>query len=312
MEEHSRALPPNTENLLIETLKTQEFLKQEFFRLSTLIEAQAEELRTLRRSNESLNLIMARLEGGFSHAGFSLPYGLRAANETSGDTVHISGIEADISGAFYPPSTSQLLTSAFVRYRQLLGLDLEHKSIGVLTTSSCEYSDVLEATGARSSLEIRLHSINGPLTLMSRSPSGSTLTSEPGDIEAAVLKPANCDLLWIPDPDLASLVLRCRGAVERISERVHEGFLFCIRSDAWNEDEARMRVHRAGFAEVSRVVEAGYGSYVTRYHENRGFYVHSTPQQSDTPVTHFLLASKIPSASFRLIPLNSEQHDGQI
>lgn len=301
---------PQTDPLLLETLRTQEFLKVEFQRLAQLLAAQADELKALRQSHETLSQTLERAEqGARPPAGIVMPYGLRNRDPEQDDQQHLAAVHRSIESAFYPPPSPQFLNPAFIRYRQLMSLDLRDKSIGVLTTTCCEYPDLIEAASASQMLEVRLHAINGPFTLFHRTNSGDSESQTlPGDIESAVLHLIGCDLVWVPDPYLSSLLLHCQGALERISERVRERLLFSIRTEDWQEDEARLRTHRAGFTEVSRLLESKAEAYVTRYHEIHGFYVLTAPPELSEVGTGtlFLIASKIPSASFRIAPAHQE------
>lgn len=293
-------------DLLVETLRTQELLKIEFQRMVQALEAQSAELLALRQANAALlqqvTERLQRLELSPTREAFSLPYGLKEPYQQQKERSETEGVFRDIQRAFYPPPSPQGLSSAFIRYRQVMGLDMDGKRIGVLTTGANECAELQEATLASKTVELRLHTINGPFTVIRRNEAGykSELVQQ-GDIESAVLHLENCDVLWIPDPFLSSLILRCQGTVERISERIRERFLFSIRTEDWREDDARMRVHLAGFNEISRLLESAENAYVTRFHEARGFYVHRAPRDMDAPPpeTEILLASKIPEPSFR-------------
>lgn len=301
---------PQTDPLLIETLRTQELLKLEHQHLAKLLASQAEELKALRQTSETVLQTLERLGHAADTAATVVPYGLRSRHPAQDEQHHFAAIHRSIESAFYPEASPLFLSPAFVRYRQLMSLDLQGKSIAVLTTTCCEYPDLLEATNAGRTREVRLHAINGPYTLLDRTHAGESVSQTcPGDLESAVLQLTGCDLVWVPDPHLSSLLLHCQGALERISERVRERLLFSVRTEDWQEDEARLRAHRAGFIEVSRLLEGAVGAYVTRYHEAQGFYVHVAPQEAPAgaaPGTLFLIASKIPGASFRLAPTPQE------
>lgn len=301
---------PQTDPLLLETLRTQEFLKVEFQRLTRLLAAQAEELKALRQSHETLSRALAQMEQGTRPpAGIVMPYGLRNRDPEQDEQQHLAAVHRSIQSAFYPPPSPLFLSPAFIRYRQLMSLDLRGKSIGVLTTSCCEYPDLIEATNASQTLEVRLHAINGPFTHFHRTSLGDSGSQTlPGDIESAVLQLTGCDLVWVPDPHLSSLLLHCQGALERIGERVRERLLFSISTEDWQEDEARLRIHRAGFTEIARLLESSAQAYVTRYHEIHGFYVHTAPPEPSEVAggTLLLIASKIPCASFRITPAPQE------
>lgn len=301
---------PQPDPLLVETLRTQEFLKVEFKRLAQLIAAQADELKALRQSHETLLQAMERANhDNSSPVGFVVPHGLRNRDPGRDEQQHLATVHRSIQSAFYPPPSPGFLEPAFVRYRQLMSLDLRDKSIGVLTATCCEYTDLLEATNASQTLELRLHTINGPFSLFRRTNSGEVESQTlPGGIESAVLDLTSCDLVWVPDPHMSSLLLHCQGAMERISERVRESLLFSIKCEDWKEDDVRLRLHRAGFTEVSRLLESAPDAYVTKHHESRGFYVHSVPSEPRmaNATTLLLIASKIPSPSFRVTPANRE------
>lgn len=299
--------------LLIEVLRTQELLKLEFQRMAQLIEIQREEITALRHTNTSL--FNSRpdhsefIEETAGFAAYAIPYGLNPPQKSQDRQRHLTAVHHDIEAAFYPSPHALHMNSAYIRYRQIQGLDLRGKRIAVLTTANVEYSDLLEATRADETVELRLHSITGPFTLAYRTQTGSNnVQIHTGGIESVFFGLDTCDFLWIPDPHLSSLVLRCRGAIERIAERVRENFLLSIRSDQWDENEARLQIHTAGFTEITRLLKSAETPYVTRYHEMRGYYVHVAATLSDdTQVsTQFLVASKIPSASFRITPLTEQ------
>jgi hypothetical protein len=217
---------------------------------------------------------------------------------------HLDAVNRDIQGAFFPSPLSHHHAAGYMRYWQLLNLDLAGKRIGVLTTTCAEYVDVLETTQAAECVEIRLHSVQGPLTAITSDRSGKHVVKDHGgDLESALLPLEGRDLLWIPDPSLASLVLRCQGLIRQIGERT-ESFLFSIRAKDRQEDILRVSLHGQGFTEIRRISESETTAYVTRRHETRGLYPLTLPrstEKDEAPSLRILLATKQPSASFRLV-----------
>ncbi|GHU31265.1 hypothetical protein AGMMS50256_19480 [Betaproteobacteria bacterium] len=272
--------------------------------LALLVEQDAR-LKALQQENA---MFAQRLDGIASLCA-ATPDGLRPPlrQGTLGD--HWDAVNRDIQGAFHPTLSVLHLDASYLRYWQLLDLDLSGKRIGVLTTSNAEFPDVLETTQAAECMEIRLHSINGPFLLISADHSGERVTKDyPGGLESALLPLEGCDLLWIPDPYLASLFLRCQGQLQRICERA-ESFLFSFRTSDWKEDAVRFRLHAYGFTEIRRTPESDETAYVTRWHETKGIYA-LTPQsmeKDDPPPIRLLLATKARSASFRLVSRPEEK-----
>jgi hypothetical protein len=250
------------------------------------------------------NAMLAQRLDGIAGLCAAIPDGLRPPLRQGAFGDHLDAVNRDIQGAFYPPQSILIDHATFLRYWQLLNLDLTGKRVSVLTTTCAEYPDVLETTRAAEYTEIRLHSINGPFTLITTGQSGERKTKDhDGGLESALLPLEGFDLLWIPDPFLTSLVLRCKGQLQRICERA-ENFLFSFRTDDWKEDAVRFWLHVSGFTEIRRIPESNETAYVTRRHESKGCYVF-TPQRStekdNAPTIRLLLATKVPSASFLLV-----------
>ncbi|GHU06717.1 hypothetical protein FACS1894158_14020 [Betaproteobacteria bacterium] len=275
-------------------------------KILALLTEQDARLKALQQENARLT---QRLDGIASLCA-AIPAGLRPPlrQGTLGD--HWDAINRDVQGAFYPPQSHLLLDASYLRYWQLLDLDLSGKRIGMLTTSNAEYPDVLETTRAAECVEIRLHSVNGPFTLISVGQSGERVAKDyPGGLESALLPLEGCDLLWIPDPFLTSLFLRCQGQLLRICERA-ESFLFSFRTSDWKEDAVRFQLHACGFTEIRRTPESDETAYVTRWDQTKGIYVF-TPQRStekdNAPPIRLLLATKVRSASFHLVSRSEEK-----
>jgi hypothetical protein len=270
--------------------------------LALLIEQDAR-LKALQEEN---TLLAQRLDG-IAALCTALPEGLRPplGQGTLGE--HLDAVKRDIQEAFYSLTSSY--HAGFLRYWQLLNLDLTGKRVGVLTTSNAEYPDVLETTQAAEYMEVRLHSINGPFTLMTTRQSGERAAKDyPGGLESALLPLEGLDLLWIPDPYMLSLVLRCQGQLLRICKRT-ESFLFSFRTGDWQEEKVRRMLHSCGFTEIRDVPESDETAYVSRYGETMAYVL--TPQRSagknaPPPPSKLLLATKVPSASFRLVSCAEE------
>ncbi|MDR1062574.1 MAG: hypothetical protein LBL48_01320 [Azoarcus sp.] len=231
-----------------------------------------------------------------------LPYGLQISQQTKDIHGHLFSVHCDIQNAFYLSPSHLMHHSAYIHYWQLRSLDLAGKHLCVLTTNRVEYTDLVEATGLGESLEIRLHAINGPFTVITRDKSGNyTESLHPGNLESVFTVINECDIVWIPDPWLSSLVLRCRGQIQQVCERT-KSLLLSIRTEDWNENTVRLLIHNVGFTEISRLAASEEENYVTRRDENLGFYVYASPAAVSTlPPILMLFSQKIPSPSFHCV-----------
>jgi hypothetical protein len=265
---------------------------------------QGADLEALRQENAAL----AQKIDGLATLCMALPEELRPPLSQGTFGEYLDAVNRDIQGAFYPPQPAFLHGAQFLRYWQLLNIDLAGKRLGVLTTTCAEYPDVLETTRAAECMEIRLHSIRGPFTSITVDQSGKHVTKDYcGGLESALLPLEERDLLWIPDPSLARLVLLCQGLLRRIGERM-ESFLLPIRVEDSQENVVRISLHRHGFTEIRRIPESEATAYVTRWHETRGLYALTPPQPMETPV-RILFSTKTPSASFRLVSRTMEKEE---
>ena len=288
------------EPMIAEVIRNQELLQAEFQKMSALIEAQRAEISMLR---EKTNALIDQLESAVAHRPtFPLPFGFLACMGRQGSPCDaVERVHKEIAAAFYPEASPYLLDAPFIRYRQLNRIDLRGKRVAVLTTAASDYSDLTYATHASCCIELRLQSINGPLLSLTHSADGSAAQTLPCDIESWPQTLDAVDTVWIPDPSLSALVLRCAGLVERICHSVGRQLIFSAAKDSWSEDEARERVHRAGFIETTRLIDNG-DAYITRRHEARGFVVVSGADSSLPPApVEYLVASKIPTAPFRIV-----------
>lgn len=297
--------PDHQGTLLVEMLRTQEALKTEFQAIRTLLEKHDSELCAVRERIAQLAGPSAAGPAG-AVTPIALPLGLVPQGLDDGSAREVSrSIEQEIRRAFYPERTPYLLDAPYVRVRRLHEVDLSRHALAILSTLAWEHSDVFYATEAASAVELQLHSLRGP-TSATHWQRGQVPTQRQHltcDIESWPDALDAVDTLWIPDPSLAALVLRCKGLPERICARVRQQWIVSIDTESWDEDEARELIHRAGFTEIRRLAHDASAAYTTRRHESRGFVVidQGDPAEGFTPTRH-LIASKFPSASFRIVP----------
>ncbi|WP_068634869.1 hypothetical protein [Thauera butanivorans] len=293
--------PTFTETLLLDLLRSQEAMRLDIQRLAHLCDDQARELAAL-RNTLSAPAPQAEAQSAVPlNASLTLPFGLLAPHGTPAPGDVLAAVRRDIAGAFHPPPDTLLPRAAYILYRQIQGLDLRTQRLAAITTARTELADMLAVTQAASAVELRLYSADGPLEIIeydrSAPPSARWL---PAGLPALPWLLESCDVLWIPDPFLASLTLRCRGVFEGFAERVRHGVLFSLNAGDWKENDARTIAHGVGFVEVSRPFGSGTNAYVTRLHESQGHYplTNEPPAPSNGPL--YLLASKIPSPAFRI------------
>lgn len=295
-----------TDSLMVEILRTQETLKAEFQTIRELLQAHDTELSAIR----------ARLEqfeesARFGHATSDvfttlLPHGLMPQGlDDAAEREAARSIKREIPLAFYPERSPYLLDAPYVGVRRLHDVDLKGHTLAVLSTPAWEYSDAFLATEAACSIELQLHSVNGPIsaTRWVRGEAPTVPRRLTYDIESWPDALDAADTLWIPDPHLTSLVLRCVRLPEKICTRIRHQWVFSIDTEAWAEDQVRALVHRAGFTEIRRLSCDESTAYTTRRHESRGFVViDQRDEATGLAPTLYLLASKFPSASFRVAP----------
>ncbi len=301
--------------LLIEALRTQEMLKGEFQAMRELIESHCSQL-------DALNQRIAELHGGMEtpsahqRIATAVPHGLLPADlDDDAAPEHLKRIHQQIGDAFYPDGSAYLLDAPYIRVRRLHGIDLQGQLLAILTTPAWEYSDMFLATDAGRSIELQFQSVNGPAWATSwQSATGSgdrrkltcDIESWPDELDAV-------DTIWIPDPNLASLVVNCRGLPERICAKVRRQLILSIDTQYWPDDAVRERLHLAGFTEIRRLSHDAVGPYTTRRHESRGFVVIDRAESAtdSQPILH-LIASKLPTASFRVVQPHDPARDADV
>lgn len=281
--------------LLIDLLRTQEGLRLDVQQLTRLCQQQALELQALKGAlrNE------ARDPAPSSQV--QAPSILWALRQPYQNAAEISAFMSDARRTFHPSANTLLPNSAYIRYRQIQGLSLSGQRIAALTTPRCELAELRQVTGAHSAQELRICHVDGPIEIVEHHPDGRSESHWlSGSLLALPWLLARCDLLWIPDPALASLVLKLDGLVEGFAEKVALGVQFMLDTQLWDEDAARRILHGAGFVEVVRPFAAGPQRYITRMHESQGCYPLIAPTAPASPGPSCLLASKRPTPAFDL------------
>ncbi|MDY0073352.1 MAG: hypothetical protein RBR77_11970 [Thauera sp.] len=289
----------STEKLLLDLLQAQEAMRAEFSQLTRLCENLSHQIEALK--NRSCIEVQQRT----SHsASLSLPSGLISSRGTiRPGKGALDAVWRDIQGAFHPAPDTLLPNAAYILYRQIQALNLQGRRVAAITTPHAELADLLNITKAVSAQEFRASDINGPIEAIEYASNTSPISRNIfSGLHSLPTFLKSCDFLWIPDRFLASLLLRCNGIFEGFVERVHRQLLFTLDTEDWEEHDARSILHRVGFIEVSRPFETGENLYITRMHESQSYYslTGTPPSSEDGPL--YLLASKVPSPSFRITP----------
>lgn len=292
----SQATPPDT--LLVDLLRAQEALRLELRHIVQLCEQQGRELQSLKAALTQYTPVTP------PHTVLDTSStSLWALRDPYQDAAGIAAFRRDARRVFHPPANVLRPDAAYIRYRQLQGLASPGRRIAALTTPRCALAELQQISGATVATELRLCHMDGPLELVEHSRDGhsSSHWQAAGLLALPWLLPP-CDLLWIPDPYFASVVLKLDGVLEGFAEKVAHGVLFALDTQDWDEDTARRIAHGAGFFEVVRPFAAHLQRYITRLHESQGMYTLLAPAVPTAGGPCFLLASKRPTPAFQLTP----------
>lgn len=209
----------------------------------------------------------------------------------NGDADLLSATRKEIQTAFANNLNDLLNWPPYIRFLQIDNVPIQGKKIGVICSYPNSYAEPLLTKSPSEITEIQLASVEGP-AVRTRLLTSNQLTKElpvSVSLSSVALLLNEVDFLWIPEPLIASLVLRCTGLLSGLSAIIKHSLLLPVPVTAssivnnnsprrltisdgrhpiiHNDIQVRTQLHRSGFAEIERFGATADRQKVTRSHE---------------------------------------------